>query len=126
MKKLLLASVASNVIHKAKSIFPKPFNEIRLGVVPTAANIDTTEKPWLTAELKTLTDLGFSLKTINLENRTKTELQGECDDVDALYVTGGNTFYLLYHVQKSDFDKIAKNFVSQGKIYISVPARAQF
>ena len=39
-----------------------------------------------------------------------------------IYVCGGNTFYLLYKIQESGFDKIIKQFVESGKLYFGVSA----
>ncbi len=37
-------------------------------------------------------------------------------------MNGGNTFYLLKHVRRSGFDKVVKNLIKQGKIYLGVSA----
>jgi len=77
-KKLILASIASNIIHKTENIFPKPFREMTLGVVPTAANGEAGDKKWLADESSVFENLGFALREIDLEDKTESELREEC------------------------------------------------
>lgn len=123
-KKLILASVASKVVHKTEHLFPKPFREMTLGVVPTAANGEPGDKMWLTDELNVFKNLGFALKEVNLEDKTEKELREACKEIDAFFLTGGNTYYLLYHVRKSGFDTIITELVNQGVVYIGSSAGA--
>lgn len=37
-------------------------------------------------------------------------------------MVGGNTFYLLYHARKSEFDRLVKEWVQAGKLYIGSSA----
>ena len=43
-------------------------------------------------------------------------------DYDVIYVQGGDPFYLLEQVKLSGFDKVVKDLVKQGTIYIGVSA----
>ncbi|MFA4880714.1 MAG: Type 1 glutamine amidotransferase-like domain-containing protein [Candidatus Doudnabacteria bacterium] len=43
-------------------------------------------------------------------------------DKDIIYVQGGNTFYLLKCVRESGFDKVVKELILKGVIYIGASA----
>lgn len=123
-RKLIFASIASRVICETGYVSPKPFLEMTLGVVPTAANGEPGDKAWLAEELDVFKNLGFALREINLEDKSEAELRKACEGIDALLVTGGNVYYLLYHVKKSGFDKIITDLVNQGIVYIGSGAGA--
>lgn len=47
---------------------------------------------------------------------------GDISIYDVMYVCGGNTFYLLYEVKRTGFDKQIIEFVNNGKLYMGVSA----
>ncbi len=49
-------------------------------------------------------------------------MRNDLKDVDVIYVSGGNTFYLLEKIKESHFDKVVKDYVKKGKIYIGTSA----
>jgi len=52
------------------------------------------------------------------------ELRDILKDKDAVYVEGGNTFYLLKAVRESSFDKVIKDLIEEGLIYLGASAGA--
>lgn len=123
MKKLFLASDAGALIHSALPFFSKPFTEMRLAVVPTAANM-YTHRPWFDQEITQMEQAGFELVMIDIEGKKEGELRKAFKDIDAIFVTGGNSYYLLYHTRASGFDRIAKEMVNNGVVYIGSSAGA--
>lgn len=79
-------------------------------------------KDWVIKEYKTILDLG-----INESNITEYKIGDEIniDDFDIIYMMGGNTIYLLDMVRKYNFDKVIKDFINSGKIYIGSSAGSQ-
>jgi dipeptidase E len=49
-------------------------------------------------------------------------LEIELDNFDVIFVSGGNTFYLLQQAQKSGFIEVIKDLVNQDKTYIGSSA----
>lgn len=41
---------------------------------------------------------------------------------DAMFVCGGNTFYLLHKLRETGFDIIIKNFIQRGGVYVGTSA----
>ena len=63
----------------------------------------------------TLFDLGV-IKGDRMKNVFK--------DKDAIYMKGGNSFYLLNAMRKSGFDKLAPKLINDGTVYIGESAGA--
>ncbi len=122
MKKLILASSVSPTIYNAEHLFGKPFSQLRIAVVPTAANAETGDKQWLENDLKVFRDKGCTLFDVQLEGESEAQLRTECAGVDAVFVTGGNTYYLLYHMRQSGFDRVVTDLVNSGVVYIGSSA----
>lgn len=122
MKKLILASSVSPIIYDAEYLFGKPFSQLRIAVVPTAANAETGDKRWLENDLQVFRDKGCTLFDVQLEGKSEGELRAECAGVDAVFVTGGNTYYLLYHMRQSGFDRVVTDLVNSGVVYIGSSA----
>jgi len=119
--KLLLTSAGTNVRNEIIKILPKPANELRL------ANIITASKPELNKDYalrdrEKLISLGFDVEDVDIEGKNEDELMRILKYKDIIYVEGGNTFYLLKYVKLGGFDKVIKELLNQGKIYIGVSA----
>jgi len=123
MKKLFLASVVGDTIDKLIKIFPKPLNQMRIAFIPTAA--DPYDDKWfLNEDLIKLKEKGFDVKEVDIKNKTRQELLKEFKNIDILFVAGGNTFYLLQKARESSFDKVARELVEKGIIYVGSSAGA--
>ena len=79
-------------------------------------------RDWVDKEYQTILDLG-----INELNITEYKIGNDInyDDFDIIYMMGGNTIYLLDMVRKYNFDKVIKDFINKGKIYIGSSAGSQ-
>ncbi len=66
--------------------------------------------------------MGFQIKSFDLKNKTREQVANACRGVDAVFVSGGNTYYLLDHVQKSGFAEMITPLVEKGLIYIGSSA----
>ena len=62
---------------------------------------------------------GFKVRMIDLE---KADLKKDFNGMDAVYVMGGNSFYLLDSMKKSGFDKVIGALLDKGVIYIGESA----
>lgn len=123
MKRLFLASVAANIIEKLIEIIPKPPNQTKVAFVPTAA--DPYDYKWfLNDDLLKLKEKGFTVREVDIKNKTKQELLNELKNIDIIFVAGGNTFYLLEKFRENGFDKLVKEFIQKGVIYVGSSAGA--
>ena len=115
--KLLLTSAGfenAKIGRKFVELVGKPASEIRVVFIPTASRTkeesryaDEARKEILNTGVR-----GENIKTLNLDHHIS---YPEIKDFDAIYVCGGNTFFLLHQARKTGFDKIIKQFLNDGK-----------
>lgn len=94
---------------------------MKLAFIPTAAD-PYPVKPWFYGDKMKLQLMGFHMKDVDLKGKTKEQLENELVGMDAIFVSGGNTYYLLHHVMKSGFDVVVKDLVKKGVVYIGSSA----
>lgn len=121
MKRLFLASYFTFVADLLLPLLPKQPREMKLAFIPTAAD-PYLVKPWFYGDKMKLKLMGFRMKDIDLKDKTEEQLRSELEGMDAIFVSGGNTYYLLDKVVKSGFDKIVKDLVGKGVVYIGSSA----
>ncbi len=119
--KLLLTSAGTNVKDEILKILPKPPNELKLAHIITASTPELS-KGYVIKDKQRMIYLGFDVEDIDIEGKNEEELRVLLHDKDIICVQGGNTFYLLKQARLSGFDKVVKELVSQGKIYIGISA----
>lgn len=83
---------------------------------------DDDDKTWMEEEYKTILDLGINESNI-IEYKIGNDIN--INDFDIIYMMGGNTFYLLNIIRNTGFDKIIKDFINNGKIYIGSSAGSE-
>lgn len=121
MKTILLTSAGMNVKEEILKIFPKPVSQIKIAHIITASKIEKNLS-YLEKENQAMREAGFNVENIDIEGKNENELRVLFNDKDVIYVQGGNTFYLLKHVKASGFDKVVKELIEKGIIYIGVSA----
>lgn len=123
-KTLLLTSNGfdgKNVRKEIVKILPKPASKIKLAHIMTASKPEKSTN-YVKRDKQQMAKLGFQAEDIDLEGKSEGELRNLLKDKDVIYVQGGNTFYLLKYIKESGFDKIVKELIKKGVIYIGVSA----
>jgi dipeptidase E len=93
--------------------------------IPTAANVYApADRGWQTDEMNALRQLGVELDMFDVEGKSPAEVQARLAGHTAVYVTGGNTYFVLDHMRRSGFDKAIRAWVGDGKTYIGCSAGA--
>lgn len=59
---------------------------------------------------------------IEIATATLNEIESKIRENDYIYITGGNTFYLLQELRRTGADKIIADEVNAGKLYIGESA----
>lgn len=122
--KLLLTSggLANKSIIKAlQELVIKPFSELKIAFIPTAANIEE-DKSYVKEDLNSLKQLGFkNIKEFDIANKSLDKIEKTFNDADIIWFTGGNTFYLLDQFKKTKLDKNINEFLI-NKVYVGVSA----
>lgn len=120
MRKIFLTSVFSEVGDKVANFLGSPLT-LKVAFIPTAADVYDT-KPWMEADRQKLVDLSYQVEDYDIKGKTESLIYSDLKDKDAIFVSGGNTFYLLYHTRQSGFDKALQKLIQEGKIYIGSSA----
>jgi dipeptidase E len=124
MKRLFLASGIDNEV-VAEDLFRKigKTAPVKTLCIKTATEDKERDSiPWYGDDKRSLSNAGFSLIEYTLTGKTKAELEKALSEVEVVYVSGGNTFYLLQESQKVGFIPLIQQRVKEGLIYIGSSA----
>ena len=95
----------------------------RILFVPNAG--DPYDDPYFVEDdFKRLKKMGYIVEELNLKDDPVLIEQKLSNNADALFIAGGNTFYLLSLIKKSGFDIVLKKWIYSNKIYIGASAGA--
>jgi len=95
----------------------------KLVFIDTAAEVETGDKTWLKNDRNALVDAGFEVSDYTITGKKKTKLEKDLAKFAYIYLSGGNTSYLLQQSQKSGFVSLIKELIlEKGKIYIGTSA----
>jgi dipeptidase E len=119
MKRLFLTS---NGLSAFSSFISKDPKTVSIGFVPTAADL-YQDKWFVERDRKFLLKKGFKIIGVDIKDRSQLE---ELNNVDVIYVAGGNTFYLLEKAVESGALKLIRRLVNNGKLYAGSSAGAIF
>jgi len=124
MKKLLLTSngfTNQKILHAFKNLVGKELSDIKVLYIPTACRANSAEAlAYISASKNNLVTHG-----ITKENITEYNLDSDLSDLskyNAVYVGGGNTFYLLHRIKETGFDKKLISAIENGLTYVGVSA----
>ena len=124
--KLLLTSCGLETKEIEKvflTMLSKETEQAKALFIPTAA-IDEEAKAVLPKCLEDLTKVGFQKTNIETCDITYGLPQQSTESYDVVYITGGNTEFLMKAMVKSGFNKIIEEYIRNGGIVIGVSAGA--
>lgn len=123
--KLLLTSGGlenNSIINALKDLVQKPFTETKVAFIPTAANLEPGDKTWFIENLTQLQELGFSsIDIVDISALPQKIWLERLKEVDVLYVSGGNTYHLMYWFKQSGLSEILPELLN-SKVYVGVSA----
>ncbi len=120
LKKIFLTSSVGFV---AKDIIKRYKIKGRLAFITTASEPKSEGNLfWQDKDRDSLKKAGFEVFDYTITDKKEKDLRNDLKDMDIIYVSGGNTFYLLEKIKESHFDKVIKDFIKQGKVYIGTSA----
>jgi dipeptidase E len=122
--KLLLTSngLSNDSIAKAfHDLVDKKPQDARVAFIPTAANPERGNKGWLIDDMHRIKERGYIVDVVELTALKSDEIRKALENADAIFVGGGNTFYLSYWMQKSGvFDLIPQ--LLESRVYAGISA----
>ena len=115
MKQLFLCSYFAGV----KNLFKQYASKKQLGkhvlFIPTAGNVEEY-RGYIDEALQTFADLGFQVEILDISACDRETAQAKIFQSKLLYVSGGNTFYLLQELQKKQLLSLIKEQITDGMV----------
>ena len=108
---------------QATSLVPTVLGSSTVGTqvvfIPTAALAEAVDMSEYTAgNRQALEGLGFAVVELELSTATPSEIEQTITQADALFIDGGNTFYLLQELKRTGAYELVKNHIHAGKLYM--------
>lgn len=122
MKKLFLVSSFKDVADKFTA-FEKNVKGKRVTFIPTASNVEKVVF-YVNQGRAALEEMGLIIDELELSTANAKDIHTKIKNNDFIYVTGGNTFYLLQELKRTGADKLIIDAIDSGKLYIGESAGA--
>ena len=123
MQQLFLCSYFAGV----KSLFKQYASKKQLGkhvlFIPTSGNVEEY-RGYIDEALQTFADLGFQVEILDISACDRETAQAKIFQSKLLYVSGGNTFYLLQELKKKQLLSLIKEQIADGMVYVGESAGA--
>ena len=119
---LILASSLSGVIHKPDFVRAMGKGR-RLLFVPTAA-VGEGWYPEYETDIEPFEARGYTVTIVDLSGLDDKVDPNFFDDYDAVYLSGGNTFFLLKHMKRTWFSEHLKAALERGLVFVGSSAGA--
>ena len=120
-RKLFLASSFKDVAKFFVDFAGGDLEGKKVTFIPTAS-IPESVKFFVSSGRKTLEKLGLTVDELELTQASEQEIRDKLEKNDYIYITGGNTFFLLQELRKTGADEIIVEQIEQGKLYIGESA----
>ncbi|GBR73876.1 alpha-aspartyl dipeptidase peptidase E [Candidatus Termititenax aidoneus] len=123
MKKLFLASYFSG----AASLFAEFTENTCAGkkvVFIATASLSEKVTFYVDADKKALAKLGLLIDELEISTASRKEITSKITSADYVFVEAGNTFFLLQELKRTGADKLIRQHINKGKLYIGSSAGA--
>lgn len=121
MLNLFLTSSFKDVVDHFREFVADDLKGRRLTFIPTAS-IPEEITHYIHTAKEAFEKLGVVVEELDISAAPSQEIKEKLERNDFIYVSGGNTFYLLQELRKSGADKIITDQVHSGKLYIGESA----
>lgn len=89
--------------------------------IPTASLVEKV-RFYVSAGKVALEKLGVNVDELEISTASKEEIESKLQKNDYIYITGGNTFFLLQELKSTGADKLIIEQINLGKIYVGESA----
>lgn len=117
--KLFLCSHFSSVGSQIK----EEIENKKVAFIPTAS-LHEGYTGYVGSARKLFKKLGASVTEIDISTEAYSTIQAVFEDADVIYFTGGNSFFLMDQLRKTETDELLKKELANGKLMIGESAGA--
>ena len=117
--KLFLCSHFSSV----GSLIKEEIDNKKVSFIPTAS-LHEGYTGYVGSARKLFKKLGASVTEIDISTEAYSTIQAVFEDADVIYFTGGNSFFLMDQLRKTETDELLKKELANGKLMIGESAGA--
>ena len=117
--KLFLCSHFSSV----GSLIKEEIDNKKVAFIPTAS-LHEGYTGYVGSARKLFQKLGASVTEIDISTEAYSTIQAVFEDADVIYFTGGNSFFLMDQLRKTETDELLKKELANGKLMIGESAGA--
>lgn len=121
MRKLFLSSSFKDVSKLFADFVGDNLKGKSVAFIPTAA-IHEKVNFYVKSGRKALEQMGMVVDELEVSSALESEISGKLCSNDYIYITGGNTFFLLQELRKTGADKVIAEQIAMGKLFIGESA----
>ena len=123
MKRLFLCSSFADVANLLIDFANEDLKGKIIAFIPTASLTESI-RFYVKTGKKALEKVGMIVEEVEITPFSNEEISSILHKCDYIYITGGNTFFLLQELKRKGVDKIISEQVKSGKLYIGESAGA--
>lgn len=121
MKKMFLSSSFKDVVGIFSNFMDGDLAGKTVSFIPTAS-IPESVTFYVEAGRKALQKLGMIIDEVELTALSRESIALKLKTNDCIYVSGGNTFFLLQELRRTGADRLIIEHIQAGKVYIGESA----
>lgn len=121
MKKLFLSSSFIDVAEFLQPFAGDKLQDKTITFIPTAS-IPEEYRGYVENDRKAFEKLGIIVDEMDISTTSYQTIKKTVEKNDFIYISGGNTFYLLQELRRTGADEIVISAIEKGKLYIGASA----
>lgn len=123
MKLFLSSAGLSNktLINSFENLVGEKGVKVKIAFIPTAANVEGGDKDWLISDYANLKKQNYIVDIVDISAVEKDVWLPRLQEANVLFLGGGNTFHLMYWVEKSGLKDLLPELL-KTKVYAGISA----
>ena len=118
---MILTSSLYESIELVKKFLDKNTESKKILFIPTAANVEEYKK-YMHLTQKAFEDFGYKVENFDVSIFSEEIAKEKLSEVKIVFISGGNTFYLLQELKRKNLISYLKERIENGLLYIGESA----
>ena len=118
---MILTSSLYESIELVKKFLDKNTESKKILFIPTATNVDEYKK-YIHLTQKAFEDFGYEVENFDISIFSEEIAKEKLSQAKAVFISGGNTFYLLQELKRKNLTSYLKERIENGLLYIGESA----